>query len=137
MLTWFARGQDGRTAYHRVRGRPFSGKLLLFAESCRYKARSQEPLRGRERWSQCIYVGREREHGQHILYDVALKSVVHARTVMRLPNAQKWSKDDIAAVKATPASIHESRKPDVVFHEHVTQLKEEASKPRIARRVYI
>ena len=82
-------------------------------------------------------MGREREHGQHVLYDVAANSVVQARTIMTLPNAQKWSKDDIAAMQATPANLHESRKPDVVFQEHVTQLREEASKPRIARRVYI
>ena len=83
VLTWLARGKDGRTAYQRVRGRPFNGKLLLFGESCRSKCRSREPLEGRDRWTQAVYLGRERADGQHILHDVDAGSVVMARTVMR------------------------------------------------------
>lgn len=30
VITWLARGKDGRAAYQRVRGRPFNGKLLLW-----------------------------------------------------------------------------------------------------------
>ena len=48
MLTWFSRGKGGRTAYQRVRGRAFNGRLLLFGEFCRYKCRSHEPLHGRD-----------------------------------------------------------------------------------------
>ena len=33
ILTWFTRGPDGQTAYQRVRGRVFSGKLLHFGEN--------------------------------------------------------------------------------------------------------
>ena len=36
-LTWVVKGQDGKTAYHRVRGKPFRTRLLTFGEQCRYK----------------------------------------------------------------------------------------------------
>ena len=115
ILTWFSRGKDGRTAYQRVRGRTLNAKLLMFGESCRYKCRSHEPLHGRERWSAAIYLGRESKQGQHILFDGATGSVAHARTLMRLPNAQKWSAEAIAAVSITPWSLHEPSKPEVIF----------------------
>jgi hypothetical protein len=83
IVTWLARGKDGRTAYQRVRGRPFNGKLLHFGECCRSKARSREPLEGRDRWVPAVYLGRERLHGQHILFDIAGEAVVMSRTVMR------------------------------------------------------
>ena len=119
ILTWLSKGKDGRTAYHRVRGRPFNGKLLAFGESCRYKSRSHEQLHGRERWAEAIYLGRERKHGQHILFDGGSAAVAYARTVLRVPNAQKWKPTDIANVRVLPWSLHESRKPDVIFKDQV------------------
>ena len=138
ILTWLTKGKDGRTPYHRVRGRPFSGKQLFFGEVCRYKCRSREPLHGRERWSQAMYLGRERQHGQHVLYDVASAKIAHARTVLRLPNAQKWCKDSLAAVRVTLYDIHEPKEPKVIFKDEVEKTQDNVElKPRVARRVYI
>ena len=44
---------------------------------------------------------------------------------MRLPNAQKWDKDRIAAVKIILWSIHEAREPTVVFREPVSRKEPE------------
>ena len=36
-LIWVVKGQDSKTAYNRVRGKPFRTRLLTFGEKCRYK----------------------------------------------------------------------------------------------------
>ena len=136
ILTWYSVGRDGRTAYHRVRGRPFNGKLLLFGEYCRYKARSHEPLHGRNPWAGAIYLGRENVSGQHILYDDEAKSVAYARTLMRVPNQEKWKLETLAAVRITPWSLHEASKPTVVFRDQVEQRERVDVEPK-ARRVYL
>ena len=43
LITWCAKGQDGQTAYQRVRSRQFKTRLMSFGEMCRFKLRSQEP----------------------------------------------------------------------------------------------
>ena len=47
ILTNFVRGSDGRTAYQRVRGKPFASKMIAVAERCRYKTRSKNSCRVR------------------------------------------------------------------------------------------
>ena len=66
LLTWFTRGPDGQTAYQRVRGRVFNGKLLHFGEKCLYKTRNPD---ARNPWSYAVFVGRDNVNGQHILFD--------------------------------------------------------------------
>ena len=86
-------------------------------------------------WS--LPLGRESKQGQHVLYDGKTESVAYARTLMRLPNVQKWNKESIAAVRVTPWSLHEAPKPDVVFREQVEQREAQDAPVRLARRVYI
>ena len=43
--TFRGRGQDGQTAYQKIRGRPFSTKLFEFGEHCRFKLRLKEPMK--------------------------------------------------------------------------------------------
>ena len=70
-----------------------------------------------DKWSNAIYLGRERQHGQHVLYDDQIGKATFARTVIRVPNAEKWKPDSIAAVSALPWSLHEPRKPEVTFKD--------------------
>ena len=42
LMSYRVRGHDGKTAYHRNRGRPYGGRLLGIGEACRYKLRSKE-----------------------------------------------------------------------------------------------
>ena len=138
ILTWFVKGNDGRTPYHRVRGRPFNGKLLQFGEFCRYRCRAQEPVHGGHKWSAAIYLGRERHQDQHVPYDDKLEKAVFARTVMRVPNAEKWRADAVAAVSALPWSLHEPLKPDVVFQDPAARPDQvPADHVPAARRVYL
>ena len=40
-----------------------------------------------------------------------------ARAVVRVPEAEKWDKDKLAAEKVTPLSMHQPREPEVVFKD--------------------
>ena len=46
LITWSAKGHDGRTAYQRVRGKEFRTCLLDFGEACRFNNRSHEAMKG-------------------------------------------------------------------------------------------
>ena len=94
-------------------------------------------MHGREDWSGAVYLGRENHSGQHILFDSKTETVAYARTVMRLPNVQKWNKDAMAAVRITPWNLHEAAKPDVIFREKVDARPEPEGQVQLARRVYI
>lgn len=87
LLTWRIRGLDGLTAYQRVRGKPFTYKLIAFGERCNYKFNSKAPVDESGRWNFGIYIGRDRLNGQHILFNPASNNISRARTMMRLPDA--------------------------------------------------
>ena len=115
ILTWRIRNVDGLTAYQRARGKPFVYKLIGFGERCNYKFNSKVPVGESDRWDLGIYIGRDKLNGQHVLFNPARSEVCRARTIMRLPNAQKWCRDSVAKVSATPFSIHVDQGPDVIF----------------------
>ena len=116
LVTWCARGHDGQTAYQRVRLREFKTRLLAFGELCSFKNRMLEPLGSNvdgRRFHQGVFVGVDRRTGQYMIYsDEGLKM---ARTVMRMPDANKWNREALAAVRATPWDLHASKEPEVVF----------------------
>ena len=118
LITWCARGHDGQTAYQRVRGREFRTRLLTFGEKCQFKTRSQEVSANR-RFSEGIFLGIDRRTGQYMLY--ANDEVKFARTIVRVPEREKWSKDLLSAVKLTPRSLHRPRDSEIVFRDKVDE----------------
>ncbi len=86
LLTVRLRGLDGRTAYHRVRGRNFGKRLLEFGERCLYKLPMKGPRhdeRGKlaERWRRGIFLGFARQSCEYVLWDDGriVKSRCHQR----------------------------------------------------------
>ena len=139
LVTWCARGHDGQTAYQRVRGREFRTRLLAFGECCSFKNRSQEPLKniadGR-RFHQGVFIGIDRRTGQYMLYSDG--EVRLSRTVVRVPESEKWSKDRLADVQATPLNLHRPNAPEVIFKEKVDiEQREYIDKAAISRQVYL
>lgn len=61
-----------------------------------------------------------------------------SRTVMRLPNAEKWNAGSLASVSVSPWNLHKRREPTVVFGDRIDEpVASDAPKPRLARRIYI
>ena len=61
-----------------------------------------------------------------------------ARTITRVPELEKFDKDMLAGVSATPSDLHQLRKPEVIFKDKVEAGKDEfVDKQLIARQVYL
>ena len=137
VLTWRIRGIDGLTAYQRARGKPFTYKLIAFGERCNFKFNSKAPIGESDRWNLGIYVGRDKLNGQHILFNPRSAEICRARTIMRLPNAQKWCRESVAKISATPFQLHIDQGPEVVFQDKKVDAEAEAPKEaKLSRRVY-
>ena len=139
LVTWCAKGHDGQTAYQRVRGREFRVKLMSFGECCSFKIRSHEPVASQvdgRRFHQGVFIGIDRRTGQYMVYSD--DEVKLARTVVRVPESEKWNKDMLAAVKLTPLSLHLPREGEIVFKDKIdVERQEYVDQPQIARNVYL
>ena len=97
------KGQDGKTAYLRVRGKPFRTMLMTFGEQCRYKMRSQEPFSASgdgRRFHVGTCVGVDRRTGQYMIHSG--DGIAYARTILWFREPNKWDKDELAKIPATP-----------------------------------
>ena len=139
LVTTRVMGHDGKTAYQRVRGKPFNNRLLGIGEKCRFKLRSKESpdkFVDGNRFHQGIFVGFSRIDGQYLLYHN--DSIREARTVMRLPNILKWNSEEIQKVNVTPYGLHQAPAPHVIFKRGDPVVEAaRADQQVIARQVYI
>ena len=72
LRTHLVKGEDGNTAYQRLRGSPFIGQLVAFGECCRYTLRSKgvtDPADHRVRYNFGISSDWIETTGQYKLYD--------------------------------------------------------------------
>ena len=140
LVTWCSKGHDGQTAYQRVRQRQFTTKLLGFGESCSFRIRAHEPITnsdGGRRFHKGVFVGIDRRTGQYMLhYNGEIKL---ARTVMRSPDDEKYSKDALSSVNTTPWNMFEAKPTEVIFKEKSAEKPGDDWKKQtyIARRVYL
>ena len=139
IITWCSQDHDGRTAYQIVRGKEFRTRPMASGEACRFKNRSHEPIGGiadGRRFHAGIFVGVERRTGQYMFHDG--DSIKIARTVLRVPGADKWKKEAMAKIGCTPYDLHQLREPEMIFREKKEESKEEPQRKVImARQVYI
>ena len=139
LVTWCTKGHDGQTAYQRVRHREFTTRLLAFGEACSFKNRMLEPVSstGGRRFHKGVFIGIDRRTGQYMVYSDG--QVKLSRTVMRLPDDNKFDKDILAGIAVTPWSLHETRKPEVICRpkEAATEQQQFADKVYNARNVYL
>ena len=94
LLNVKSRGQDGLTAWARVRGRPFSQQLLCYAEQVLYKLPSKGPLSQPDGnmgavQSEGVFVGYNRSTNTYILASEGEQ--FESRSVRRRPEQNRWS----------------------------------------------
>ena len=139
VITWCSKGHGGRTAYQRVRGRECRTRLMAFGEACRFKNRSHEPIGGiadGRRFHAGIFVGVDRRTGQYMLHKG--RTIKLARTVLRMPGAEKWNKEATSKICCTPYDLHQPREPEVTFRERTEDVHEEPPRKVVmVRQVYI
>ena len=88
------------------------------------------------RWGTGTFLGICNMTGRYLVWDGG--AVAASRSVARLPDVQKWSKEAIATITMRPWQLHEAKEPKVVFQEQVEKQQQAAAEqPREARRLYI
>ena len=70
-------GEDGMSAYHRIRGRPFSGKWIAFGEKLRFSMGREESDDKRMELAQGISVGFQRNGAQYVVCDFNAQKVAN------------------------------------------------------------
>ena len=74
--------------------------------------------------------------GQYMLF--ADDGIKLARTITRVPESEKFDREMLAGVGATPYDLHQPRKPEVVFRERVEVGQDEFEDAQpIARQIYL
>ena len=139
-LTTRAKGEDGKTAYERVRLRPFTTRMIEFGECCRHKLNKNDLKDAgtlAARWSTGIFLGICTMTGRYLIWDG--NTCVAARTVVRLPDVQKWDMTKIAAIAQRPWELHEKIEAPVIFREAAETAEAEKAEPmlRNVRKLYI
>ena len=82
LLNWFQVGFDGRTAHHRLHGRPYRGELVPMCTGVLF--RHQHEVHGglmRERWSAGMWVGKSMATGEHQIWPLDGSRIVNSRSI--------------------------------------------------------
>ena len=111
---------------------------MAFGEVCRYKNRSHEPLSNAadgKRFHLGIFVGIDQRTGQYMLHDG--ESIKLARTVVRMPDANKWDVAALGKVGSTTWDLHRPRETEVILKDAVEIDPALPGRPSVARQPYI
>jgi hypothetical protein len=95
-------GVDGKTGYERLFGRPSREEGLEFGELLHWRHRATKDMNVvlDARWSSGVWLGRS---WGGIVHQVYANGKVHAiRGVQRQPRADRWRKEALEEIKATP-----------------------------------
>lgn len=127
LLSVRTRGDDGKTAYERLRGKPFSRRMVGFGEVCLAKLPTKGPSHDedgklRPRWCRAVFLGYDRLSVEYIFYSQG--EVLKSRALQRVPAERRWAPeafggDQDIAVRPVPEAepvrtlqegpVHEAR----------------------------
>ncbi len=119
-LTVRSRGDDGRTAYERLRGKPFSKRMVGFGETVLCKLGGGGPAHDpdgklRARWCRGVFLGYDRLTNEYVCHSQG--RIFKTRTLQRLSSDRRWSPQAIEEVKTSPYALYQKPKPEVFFRE--------------------
>ena len=100
--TKFQKGVDGKTAYERLKDKPYRGEILEFG--CQVHHRVPGKTQGgllAARWHTGVWLGKRFASDEHLV-SMPDGTVVRARSVQAFPVEQLWSKEAVDRVKGMP-----------------------------------
>ena len=103
LLTRFRVGSDGKTAYQRVKGKPFKLALPEFGENVLFmlpRTKTEKKHKMDPKFETGIYVGLRQNSNE--LYVGNDKGVIKVRTIRRLPPASRWDNEMFGKFKGLP-----------------------------------
>ena len=110
-VTVYRKGRDGKTPYHRLKGKEFSGRMYEIGEKVLFKElNDQQQLGGWDsRWSEGIWVGYDLATYQSII--ATPEGRTKANTVRQVPAEKRWSSEGIDEISIRPWEDHKPRGP--------------------------
>ena len=91
-LDYFSVGRDGKTAYEKLKGKPFTKPMVEFGESVQFKVQTRKgQKRGKmkSRWGIGIFLGLTRRAHE---YMVGTPFGAHkCRTIQRMAPSNRWN----------------------------------------------
>ena len=114
--------------------------MIQFGETAWFKCRSQEGSVGDTnlRFGLGVWIGVDARTGQHIFFDTATTTIRHARTLMRLPDVEKFAGTGVAQMSITPWASSATETPKAVFADkNVPKAEVQADMTMKARSIYI
>ena len=103
LLTKYVVGDDKKTAYERLKGKPFNGKLVPFGEYVHFKVavkNSEAVGKLDPRWRDGVWLGVRRDSGE--VYVGTGSGVVLTRSVRRREPSQRWNRQALGGVRGAP-----------------------------------
>ena len=103
LVSKFQVGEDGKTAFERIRGRKCTAPIAEFGERVWFKELEDgrgERAKIESKWHEGIWMGHKSRTGEHIIGTTT--GTVKAFTVKRRAPEDRWNADEINAVKGTP-----------------------------------
>ena len=112
-------GRDGRTEYGRLNGKASKSSLCEFGEKVNYMPLKTDAPRSSfaERYKTGIWLGIN-ERNSEVYIGTKEGTVVGSRSIIRIPEADRWDKQLVEGIKGTPWNLHATDDlPTVVFAE--------------------
>ena len=104
LMNKFLVGEDGRTAYERIKGKKYRGEVIEFGRKIMYRipGKTQGGLM-EERWVQGLWLGKRTISDEHIV-GMEDGSICVTSAVRLLPESASWSMELIDMLKGTPCN---------------------------------
>ncbi len=121
LLNVSVRGEDGLTAWARVRGRAFGQQLVGFGERVLYKHPSKGPQHAPQgnmgaTGGEGVFLGFSRRSNTYLV--ITENGLVEARSITRRPEQDRWRAEDLARIQQTPETLHtRADRPRVHFEQ--------------------
>ena len=96
VLNKFQKGDDGRTAYHRLKGKPFNQSVVEFGEKVHYRIAQKGRLKENKlevRWDEGHYLGMHWRTGEAVVDTPG--GVVRAGTIRRVGAHRRWDAESL------------------------------------------
>ena len=108
LITVRSRSRDGRTAYERLRGKPFSRRMVGFGELCLAKLTKQhiahDPVpKLAARWCRALFLGYDRDTNEYMMYGHG--RVLRTRALQRVPGDRRWDFEALQEVRLSPYAL--------------------------------
>ncbi len=127
LLNALVRGDDGATAWARVRGRAFAQQLLGFGETVLYRYPAKGPQHAPDGntgalGKEGVFLGFNR--GSNTFHIATADGYVAARSISRVPEQERWKTSGLEQLRVMPGTGYDKKKRDEVrFGDAATEVK--------------